>query len=98
MQDTSRLLIRVSCLIRTVENSVSPFKSDNLNQSNLIVESIKSHKTISKSQLCAGHKIVKQKPTKFYEYTGTYRETKFNEIDPLKDGYKDRYHDKVEFV
>ena len=64
----------------------------------LIVESIKSTKNVSKSQLCAGHKIVKRKPTKFYEYTGEHRQTNFTEIDPIKEGYKDKYHDKVAFT
>lgn len=61
----------------------------------LSVESIKSPKNVSKSQLCAGHKIVRRRPTKFYEYTGEHRQTNFTEIDPIKDGYRDKYHDKV---
>ena len=65
---------------------------------NLIVESIKSPKNVSISQLCAGHKIVKRKPTKFYEYTGEHRQSNFTEIDPIKEGYRDKYHDKVAFT
>ena len=97
MPNTSRLLIRVFCLMRIVQNYVS-LKADIKYLIYLIVESIKSTKNVSKSQLCAGHKIVKRKPTKFYEYTGEHRQTNFTEIDPIKEGYKDKYHDKVAFT
>ena len=45
-----------------------------------LVKGIGSKKKLnSKIQLCAGHKIIEKK-LKAYEYTGTLKDTKFQEI------------------